>query len=196
MVPPRTTSQLPAGVTPAKIGVVAVLSLLFVAVVVYQVTSNRRESPLIRQALERRGAAREDRDETDAGPDKSTVPALAAQRPTVHKWQAIPLDEALAHDPFLLPVGLRPDPNRDPTAELASGSDAAAARARRQELEQRREAAVNVLREQGVGMVMTTARGTVAVIGSRQLQVGDEVDGLRVVEIGPAGVVLVEINEP
>jgi hypothetical protein len=128
----------------------------------------------------------------DDSPETSQaeITMLEAPQREFRDWEAIALDEVLLHDPFMLPEALQaaivkstPELTRD---DIAGDS----------EISLRRQETLALLREKGVGMIWSTPQGYVATIGQRELRVGDEFDGLRVLEIGPRGVVLVEHETP
>jgi hypothetical protein len=180
MVEPRHTTK--AGLTPAKIGLIAVLSIILAAVIVFQMTGKGSRRVTLKKRVPNTDASAA----RDTGNDAPHAPSGAGAPRTrrAEKWQDIPRSEVLLHDPFALPEQLASH-HAAPVEEDAPAEPDAAQQTRGAEL-------MESFRTQGVSMILTTPQGTIATIGSVQLRVGDVLEGLRVTEIGPRGVVFVE----
>ncbi len=129
------------------------------------------------------------------------------------EWPEFKLADVITHDPFALPAALRPEKEEataetnvanqttDTTAaEAARTAEAAAARLkelqlaqmeqeqREQELKMER---VRELQKSGIGIALISPDSKVIKIGEKKFQVGDMLQGLRIVEIRPDGSVVV-----
>ena len=195
---PRESAHERTAATPTKLGLIVVLSVVLLAVLGYQLVGPKPSPPALRDALERRRTAKEGSPVEARGvaPNRPVVAPVNPQaRPK--RWETVSLSDALLWDPFALPPALRLALRKGQPAESAAAPEVdQREQNRRLELQRRREATLAALREKGVGMILATRDGSVATVGSRQVKVGDVLDGLRVVEIGPSGIVLVEEDTP
>jgi hypothetical protein len=185
-------------VTRAKLALVGLLAVVLVAVIGYQLRG-RKPAPLVprAEANQRQFAADSSAARTSDATPRGPARVAPAQRRPRNKWPDIPLSEVIAHDPFTLPPALLAIASESDTAKPGPSSKAEPAdQSHRQELERRRADVLAAMRKKGVSMVLTSPGGTVATVGSLRLKVGDVVEGLRVAEIGPSGVVLIEENTP
>ena len=161
-------------VTPRQIVLMAVLAIAFGGVLWYQLP----------------GA--EDPAAATAGADRASLPvatvaneqniAAPDARP-VTPWPKVRAVEARRFDPFALSPSLArrlADPN------VTSAADPAV------DPEQVRKAAdaerISILRKTGVSVVFQDKQGAVAIVGSREVRVGDLLDGFRVIGIESDGV--------
>ena len=168
-----STLRKPAQVTPAKLLLIAVLTMVLIGVLISQFTGKKSSrSPVIQKR-------RTQGNKTDVV-DSDTAPVV--QR----RWPEVSLSKALQHDPFSLPLALRPRVEEPADAALEVPP------AHREELRRRKQLdLINKLRRDGVDMVVMTEHGRVARIGNLHLREGDVVEGMRVKEIHEKGVVLV-----
>ncbi|MFV2066245.1 MAG: hypothetical protein ACC645_04645 [Pirellulales bacterium] len=179
-------NQKPAsGITPGKIGLIVVLAVVLLAVLGAPfLRGGSAPTPL---KLEELLAKRRSSSEHPKGDTGSASGAGSALDRNPRRWVTISRDEAQRHDPFSLPEGLGLiDSDEESLGVATSQEDSETIR----RLEQDRLLAA--MQSQGVGMIMSTPEGMMATIGSTTIRVGDLIRGLRVAEITPAGVVLVE----
>ena len=174
----------PGGLTPAKLGIIVVLSIILLVAIVMQFGGQGKS----RRAAQRTQAA--------AATTKTTVGATIRGAQTVareqrDRWPDYELNDLLAHNPFSLPKSLRSSPSPEVEVEVEASEDvpvAASIRERR-----RRQADLMAsLREQGVDMVLVTPHGRVARVGETTYREGDHVEGLIVKEITAEGIVFVQ----
>lgn len=166
MAPESTSPQ--TSVTPAKLGLIAVLSAVLLAVVGYQWAARRSPSPEIRDTLERLRAGKE---QASVGRPAAASPRPAAgalvPRIRLKRGEEVALSEALLWDPFALPAALRGTDGKERAGDSAPRSTADPREENRwQELQRRREATLAALREKGVGMILATRGTSVATVGS------------------------------
>jgi hypothetical protein len=189
MIDPSKPSKTRA--TPRQLALVAVLSVVFVIVLVVQFSGGSAAE----QATEPHQARK---------PQVQTPPAATASRGTEatqqgrklqeagRPWPTLESKEVLSYDPFAAPAGLSPDnAAADSALEENLEAEAAARQAEAAERRAEQERTLTKLQGQGVtAIVGTTKRGRVAVVGSQVVRVGDVLEGFRVIAIEPEGVVL------
>lgn len=184
MVEPRSVSKV--GVTPGKLVLVLVLAVVFVSVLLFQLGAKESPSTLDQSAdvaadSDRR--PRENSANTSVSPPNNGDVLQQARR-----WPEITLEEIQQHDPFAFPAVLAP-----PAAVTASDrSKQRDGSARRAQMQRERKEDLAELCQQGVQMIFLGQDEQVALVGSRQIRVGDVVAGFRVTAIRTDGVVLVE----
>lgn len=201
------------GLTKGKAIAIAVLGLIFVGVLV---SNFMPEAP--KASSDKRTASKKDRRSTT--PRRQPVRSAPRSRSSTKKnqqtlvnratliWPEVRLEEVVKHDPFALPVALQP-PVDEPKIQTTQGSqteeiDKQAIQRERDRLEIarqekliRRKQQLERLRElqkSGVGITMVSPEAKVVTVGDKKLQVGDLLDGFRIVEIRPDGSVVVEID--
>lgn len=115
------------------------------------------------------------------GPVAAPVAETAREQPNrrpAAEWAEVPLAEAVLNDPFAKPAWAappKPAPGRaTPEASPPSG----------------RAAAKENLRARGASMILVGAGGKIAVVGDREVRVGDTIDGFEVLDITTTGVIL------
>lgn len=175
------------GVTPGKLGVVALLATVLMAVVVFQVTSSCAPATA---SQERAGVRRKPPLRV---PPQPTAPAAHADLPSPKKspWTQIMLEEAVQHDPFAVAekpavsTPVQPKPPEQPVKTDARPRQT-------DERNQRTKQALETLRGKGVKMVLLDGSEKVAIVGDRPIRVGEVLDGLRVVSITLRGITLAE----
>ena len=180
--------------SPFKLALAAVLTAVFVVVVIVQfggaadtdgaAPPTDTKAPRGRRSGQKAGAGT-----TQPGPE----PETADRSPS--RWSAPALADVLKHDPFATPEAFRNRPDSAPADVSADRQKKALAR--EQELARKRaeqDRTLAELRQQGVRAVLGTDRhGNVAVVGSRAVRVGDDLDGFRVIAVEPQGV---ELQKP
>ena len=108
-------------------------------------------------------------------------------------WRDCALTKVVEFDPFAQPSSLAlsadpGQPNRTGDSRAAEKSEKSDQKSDQNNGE--RERALTALRQGGVKLVVGTTKGFVAVVGSKTVHVGDELNGFRVREIKPDGIVL------
>lgn len=201
------------GFTPAKIGLVILLSVVLAGTLAFQFLGDGSQQVVVTNRNSQPGG--------EAVAPRASSPGSAEARgrtPMAHgKWAPMSLADATAFDPFAFPIALSKGKtaasNSEPLLQplqLESAAQTATAHppessasksnpsegdgradsrtpeAKRRLEEQRAIAAE--LQRRGVGVILRTSTGSIARIGDLELRVGDVVNGLRVAEIGPQGV--------
>lgn len=172
-----------------KVELAAILTVVFIGVVVFQVKTHSASEPPAPQAK----ATKKSR--SDKGPPSSRglVPdeSVAPSRPP-RDWPQVDLAACIAHDPFLAPEGLA-------LQRKLAASQHGTAETRQRDIEEAQKVAaqrraISTLMESGVHAVFVGPDGPTALVGDQRLQVGDEIHGHRVIAIKPEGVVLEPIE--
>jgi len=172
------------GATPGKLGVVALLAIVLVAVLLFQVNG----SAVPANKSQERGEVRKkpslpERASPSAGAAQTAVPCRElSPRPQ------ITLEEAIQHDPFaLVPALAQSAPAKPPELSKTSPHHG-----RPDDRSQRINQTVAALRNKGVQMVLLGGSEKLAIVGDRPIRVGDVLDGLRVISITPRGITVSE----
>ncbi len=166
------------GATPGKLVLIAGLAVVLVAAIVLQIggdsstpVSTVRPRPVRRSV--RQPAA------------KDQQPPQPPVTETAKRWPTYTLESVIQHDPFAVSPPFRfPDPI--PTVKAGNGEivvDEAAVR--------RREIVSKLVLE-GIDVIVVSDNKVAAVIGARQVEVGDVLEGFVVVHIDKNGVVLAD----
>lgn len=192
--------------TPGKIGLIAVLSVVFVGVVAYQlIPVVCRGAPAPPPVTAENPAAKPQARNAQIPPpppgkaavkdSPSSAAAIAKRTDTV--WPKIELTEAVKHDPFRTPSTLREALLRQQqlAAQQANDQPEQADNAH-EEAFRRREELLDQLAEQGVDVVILDGDRAVASIGGLELRVGDTFEGLLVKSISRDGIELVRVDTP
>ncbi len=191
---PESQGVSKAAASPVKLVLAVVLTVVFIVVLIVQFGGAADAEPAPRGTAPgeapRRIARPAGRPKTRQGrPDPETTAALPPG------WPATRIEDALRHDPFKVPPAFKP--SKDAAAVKAARGSAEEALAREQQRmkqQAQRDRALQDLRQQGVKALLGVgSEGGVAVVGSRVVHVGDELDGFRVVAIDPDGVVLEQV---
>jgi len=112
----------------------------------------------------------------------AAAPAPAGSGGASRAWPRLDAQAAAAHDPFAVPAPM--------VLKLASEQQAREGAKPGQADPRKAEAALASLRSKGISAVLRNQRGAVAVIGNREVRVGDVIEGYRVVSIEADGVLL------
>lgn len=157
-----------AGVTPGRLVLMGVLAVTLAYVLISQLP--------VRQPTTHATPSRAEKDSVQATAQTVTQPSTAAAKP----WPAVNLAVVEAHDPFARPgwAGL-------PVAEAQPGSasdDMNNPTRARNVLDQLMAAGTNAI------VIVDDER--LALIGERQIRIGDRVEGLTVTDITEAGIIL------
>jgi len=182
--PGKTTKK---NVTPAKLVVVAILAVVLVVVVVVQFSGGDTSNTSSERPSEEGAPTSSPAEKANgAGPSPAQQDAVQHPRPV---WKKIPREEVVKHDPFALPEALVPEVGAEPSQQ-GQEADAPATVSQQRDLERRQREAFDLMQREGVGIVLRRQDEWVAKIGSRSVRIGDVMDGFRVIDIGPQGVVL------
>jgi len=203
------------GFTPGKLVLIAVLALVLVGTLVYQFIGTDA-GPVVYT----KRTPHPSQDETANSPTASGSNGAPAIRAVAGKWPQISVSEASRFDPFAFPEELSPTRTQSANArallqplhvesaedtanadslELSHGKSPPSAgghhpesrpQERKRRLEEQQAVAAE-LQRRGVGMIFRTSRGSVARLGDLEVRVGDQLNGLRVVEINSEGIRLV-----
>ena len=184
------------GVTPGKLALIGVLSIVLFAVVYWnffhkpsQSTSSARKGDLA-PSDDTSGRAAEENGASDA--DKLTDKKLQIR---TKAWPEYELAEVVAYNPFALPDAFpRPQETSifEETPAAAVDLSAEAVAERRRVAAAKRAAAIEALRTKGVQVVFQSADDYVAIIDGREIRVGDNIEGYTVVLVGTDGITLEE----
>jgi hypothetical protein len=188
------------GVTPAKLVLIGVLALILCGVIYRNYFREPVSSGAPARAQDDRAASAGEADaekgrsgtKSDAELDELALHAAQLRK---KPWPAYSLAQVVAYDPFALPAAF---PQPPAPAEIDSrgirspADDKANAAALRAQAEQARADAIAAIRAKGVQVVLKQANEYVAMIDGHEIRVGDEVEGLEVVQIDASGVWLEE----
>jgi hypothetical protein len=178
---PNTAANAKAGVTPKKLALIGVLGVIFVVVLVLQFGGSSGKDGKTSETGARGPSAINPNATAAAGND-------ATAKTPLPPWPKITLEETLQCDPFAMPKPLadkiapvetvkKKDSKSRDNLELARRAEA-----QRQKLES--------LRSKGTAAIVHDNRGAAAVIGTRVVRAGDELDGFQIISIDDNGVLL------
>ena len=188
------------GLTPAKAVLIAVLGLIF-AVVVLQNFMGGETTPSA-EAKPRKRRLPITPVVSPAPGNAAEAMVLSSAQNSVRKWPEIELAQAIEHDPFALPVPLRPkkkspeqvlaEQGPDPQIEIEKEQEKRLAELR----ERRREklARIKAMQQSGVAIALVTQDERVIKIGNKKFYEGDLWEGFRIVEIRSDGSVVVDMD--
>ncbi|MBN2477592.1 MAG: hypothetical protein JXB62_23495 [Pirellulales bacterium] len=186
---PEARPKMQIGASPGKLLLAAGLAVALTVVLIVQFSGTSNAGDTNRSKRPKKTADRAAPPTSRAG-DAPRAPEPVESQPAVNPWPKLGREEVLEYDPFTLPVAI----SRHQVATEAQSRREAEARQRREELAQKEAAwnrALDTLQREGVTAVIGDDRdGNVAVIGSRILRVGDDLEGFRIIAIEPDGVVL------
>ncbi len=175
----------PRGVSRKQLWTVGVLALIFAGVLIAQF-GTASATPVPHSALaETQGNS----GRPTAASATSGQPAAESHRKAtqpIQPWPSCALAKVVDFDPFAQPASLAEGSQPSGTG----GNGAAAMSEKTDQNHAERERALATLRQEGVKMIVGTDKGFVAIVGSKTIHVGDQLDGFRVREIKPNGVVL------
>ena len=185
--PDFTASQL--GLTPRKIALVVVLALVLATVLFVQFRSPQPATDTANSDNNAAGRALKPHRLRPSRP-QATVPSKTVARVT-RAWPEMTREEAQQHNPFRIPDRLAPTPQPavDQQATAADEEDPHPV-----DMQRQRQEFLDSLRESGVTLVVESGGEKVAYIGSLSVRVGQEVNGLRVTDIGRDGVIFEETD--
>ncbi|MCH7726756.1 MAG: hypothetical protein IH991_09790 [Planctomycetes bacterium] len=199
-----------SGITPGKLILIGVLAVVLVVVIVLQTGGDTPTTKTNENGSNKNTVAR--RRKHARVPAQPPQASLTSPRQAI-AWPVMTVEEVIAHDPFALPA-LPTDvaeSNLESSSEGSTADQNADTSLARQEEERRLqiEAALErqeyllakhralaqklgELKKKGVEMVFLGAGKPIARIGTQNVQVGDVIDGFRIVDIRMDGTVSVE----
>ncbi|MHC4403472.1 MAG: hypothetical protein ACYTG0_27765 [Planctomycetota bacterium] len=184
----NTPSMLRA--TPRQLALVAVLSAIFVVVLIVQFGGGSdADGAVQRPKLEEESDPTASADEESRGRSHASAVATASGS-VARPWPTLPPHDVLAYDPFAIPpTFLAPDRAVDAATGRENGEEGSFREAQRRQEEQRQ--ALHRLRQAGVKAIVGGGDGrAAALIGSQTVRVGDSIEGLRVIAVEPDGLVV------
>ncbi|MEO8493611.1 MAG: hypothetical protein ABI614_00970 [Planctomycetota bacterium] len=180
----KRSKQPRSGVSPGKVILIGVLSVVLLLVIVSQFSGKKQNAaaPTARRTATKRA-------EPTPLPSEP-APVIAAKR-SENPWPTFDVSAVVASNPFKLPEVLRPGQESTSTLTATTesredGANILAAEIR--EMRRRQAEFMAGLRASGVDMILRSPRGSVARIGDLNLRVGDVHEGLRVEAIDLDGV--------
>ncbi len=160
-----------SGATPGKLALIGVLSLVLVAVIVGQLPESSHNSPQSASVVPPQTANQEE--------NATSLVQVTPAKDKVSAWPEVSLELALENDPFQRPSWIqREQPVPDPTESVP--------RENQTELAE--------LRKQGASIVVIGQQQRSATIGEQEYFVGDLLEGYRVKDITPQGILLDPLN--
>jgi type II secretory pathway pseudopilin PulG len=189
----ETQTQNSSRASGLKRAAIAILSVLLLAALYVQFGGSQQATQTSEGQAEGDVSA-QGRQRSRRTPRPSTVAteSTSAARST---WPALGLEEILQHNPFELPHSLTEDLSASPDET----ADESKEELNRQEEEARQklkkqEAALAKLQKSGMTIYFEDQHGSAAIIGSRRVRQGDNIEGFRVVDVRPDGVVLESVD--
>lgn len=186
-----------SGVTPLKGAVVAVLALVLIVICVMQFSG-----PAPAPTPTDRSEARKTGPTTRA---RRPVPAATVNRPKLPKvtksgqssaWPKLSLGTIVQYDPFQLPQRVAARIRQQEETKKRAAARLKTINSQQAEEDTRRAQMLAELQKAGVELIITGRSRVVAIIDSRPVQVGDNINGLTVSEIRADGVVLTDKKLP
>ena len=172
--------------SPAKLALAIGLTVVFAAVMAVQIRKYWG-------AAGATGSANSTGSATDRlDPDRSQLPrfirtAAAGTEPD-GKWPDVRLSACTEYDPFATPDGFTL--KKEKPVQPESNSEALQAEMEITKKLASQELAISSLREAGVNAVFKGFEQNTAIVGSRMVRVGEQVQGFRVLAIEPDGIVI------
>ncbi|NLS93720.1 MAG: hypothetical protein GXX96_16290 [Planctomycetaceae bacterium] len=169
-----------------KLALAIGLTVIFVIVVAVQVKTYSGDTAESTMAVS--PAAQENPVGEGASASASLRHARGESSATRAPWPEVDVSECTVYDPFATPEYFLPKPQvHAQSEETAEARQKEIALAQKLAAQQR---AISDLMEAGVNAVLVGPDRTMALIGTQQLEVGDELHGHRVVAIEAQGIVL------
>lgn len=193
---PEPESESTQLTSPTKLAIIAVLGLILVGVMIFQF----KKSATTGKRRKTENAAVDSSSESDKAKSPKTMNKAQSNQngPSARAWPKLLMADVSDYDPFTVPAALVEEPIVAVDDEENGSTDEANAE-REKEIARRqaeRDRILAKLQEQGVTAVFRTSHGATATIGSRIVHEGDVLDGFRVIEIRPEGVVLEDATPP
>lgn len=166
------------GATPAKLALVVVLGITFMAVVFPQLigTSTTAADAHVTKKRRPQGTTQkaEATNDNNANAKEDIVKTEKAD------WPEVDLQDALQHDPLATPSWYAVKEQKTNQASQIEGEDG-----RRQRIRE--------LEKEGARIVVITDQEKAATIGEKKVQIGDIIEGFQVSNITTEGIVLTEM---
>ena len=175
------------GVTPVKLTLAGVLTIVWVAVLVMNLTGEDDSAVVVSRIEETTGNLSTPVPNHDVRKIGTKDVALSQTR-RPRAWPKMSLNDVQIYNPFRLPTAL------DVRESGTSGALQDGAK-QQEEIQIRRDRLLAELRHQGVKLVLISDQDHVAKIGARDVRVGDYIEQFRVEDIRTDGVVLVERDD-
>lgn len=200
------------GLTKGKAILIAILLLIFVSVVVSNLmpaSSKPTVASKPRTATSDATGLKKNRRQSTRSAVNNRSRKPNDKRRLVNRaplsWPKIELSDAIKHDPFALPIALQPEAKEQVIEQAAvEESNDEALKLERERLEiarleqlrkrQQQLARLRELQKSGIGIALISPEAKIVKVGDKKLQVGDRLDGFRIVEIRPDGSVVVEVD--
>jgi hypothetical protein len=189
----ETQTGKSSGASGRKLAAVAILGVILLAVVYWQFGGGEQATATSEgQAAGDEPAAGRQRSRRTPRPSTVATESVSVAKST---WPAFALEEILQHNPFDLPHSLTENLSATPD-EIADESEEELNRQREAERQRlaKQEAALSKLQKSGMTVYFEDTHGSAAIIGSRRVRPGDLIEGFRVVEVKPDGVVLESVD--
>ena len=172
--------------SPAKLALAIGLTVVFIAVVAVQVWGYARHAEVTARAKPKGTPADRRTAETFkfSRPDCLVVPEANSNG----KWPKSALAECIEHDPFAKPQGFAKE-TKKPVQEAVD----AEALQREIEIAKKRatqELEIAKLQKAGVNAILKGAQQSTAILGTRMVRVGEEINGFRVRAIEADGIIV------
>jgi hypothetical protein len=196
------------GVTPGKLALIGVLSVVLLAVLYLQFGSlatpavatgptSHRPATAMPQSVPTQVAA----PQTSDAKEQTPAPLGASSKfDRAGNWQSTEIAKVVQHDPFALPASfpqrLKAGADRKLAQETAKTVDAKAEEEARAEALKAVKTQFEQLQKEGVHVVMQRHDKYVALVGDRTIHVGDVIEGFTVVAIDAEGVRVVRDLKP
>ena len=188
---PNWTKQV--GLTPRKTALIAVLAVVFVGVLYIQLRGANKKPSAVAAQLVTAPDSSDGQSKTTGSPVDATDAYAARKKTIVHgNWQSPPIATVAAFDPFAVPAAF-PKLEAESAAALAqnnakSREDASAQRAALAAEREQMQTQLAGLKQQGVRVIIKRKDQYVAIVGDKEVHVGDQINGFTVIAIDAEGV--------
>jgi len=183
------------GLTPGKMALMAVLAVVFLGVLYVQLRGTSAKSPAVvapPTAAPKSSAGQSKANESHDA--RAAAHATARKKTVVHgNWQPPAITTVVEYDPFARPASF-PQPFAAEAAgalaqnEAQSREDASTQRAAIAAEREQMQSQLAGLRQQGVRVIIKRNDQYVAIVGEKEVHVGDQIDGFTVIAIDADGV--------
>jgi hypothetical protein len=190
---PTWTKQ--TGVTPGKLALVGVLAVVLGGVLYIQFGPISQQASTSAPPPAMAAESTASPIDSNAAVDVALAPADAApskKTGAVASWQLPELASVVEYDPFALPASFPQPQNADEEAALAHNAvqtqDASVQQAALAAERTKSETELQGLRQQGVQVILRLDNKYAAIVGDKEVHVGDQIDGFTVIAIDADGV--------
>jgi hypothetical protein len=182
--------QKPPGTSRVKLGLACVLGVVFVVVLTIQFGggSDTKGASAAKSTKDHRRVVSRGASAAKAGPQGGDPQATDG---CTAPWPRFRVEDVVKHDPFAVSAAFAGFQKAAAEAKPDPRQEALVRERERLERQAEQDRAFAELEREGVKVVIVGSHcGSVALIGSQTVRVGDELNGFRVVAIEPDGVVL------